>query len=179
MERPILMSTPMVQAIIAGTKTQTRRIVKDINKCPYKAGDILWVRETYCDITNYKQEPLFSSINGNFVYKANTDFIGEHKWKPSIFMPKEASRISLLVKNIRVEKLQDISESDAVAEGIIHTVDTKGNSIYKVQGYPQYEYSAILAYKSLWESINGVGSWESNPFVWVVEFERMINHPTA
>jgi hypothetical protein len=166
----------MVQAIIAGTKTQTRRVVKDINKSPYKAGDILWVRETYCDITNYKQEPLFSSINGNFVYKANTDFIGEHKWKPSIFMPKEASRISLLVKNVRVERLNDISESDAVAEGI-KSIHKDNEVLYDMQGKGQ-TYCPVTAYGFLWESINGVGSWESNPFVWVVEFERMINHPT-
>lgn len=177
-ERPILFSGPMVRAILDGRKTQTRRIVKPqptndyvtfmplsselvgVTKhggpidnrgwlhCPYgKTGDRLWVRETWCpDVEPY-----------TFRYKADG---GEplERWRPSIHMPRWASRITLEVVSVRVERLQDISEEDALAEGI--TLVERGTS-------------PVDQFNKLWESINGPGSWEANPWVWVVSFKRI------
>jgi hypothetical protein len=212
-ERPILFSTPMVQAILDGRKSQTRRIVKipdlikepdryyylgnsndlDIPRkaipydervyhawrlnnnnmpmwvehCPYgKVGDRLWVRETWTKTMVRDEEGWF------FVYKADGDDWAA-PWKPSIFMPKEASRIKLEITNIRVERVQDISEDDAIAEGIQTLCDPKisktgsGERFYNENDYPTDHY------ESLWESINGKGSWDLNPWVWVISFRRI------
>lgn len=184
-ERPILFSAPMVRAILAGTKTQTRRVVKPqpnvvhaiyndasihtnlISRsgdqrihCPYgKPDDRLWVRETFFDTAPFKSAPIFLGRGERFAYRADDEFIGCHKWKPSIHMPRRACRILLEVTAVRVEQLHDISDRDALAEG----VDRTNTSI------PGY---AIERYRRLWESINGASSWGANPWVWVVEFRR-------
>lgn len=188
-ERPILFSTPMVQAILEGRKTQTRRVVKQKHlpfvenllggflngkwnqrPLPYgKKGDHLWVRETFTkiepNILLYRADEMFDGMEaGDFGWS----------WKPSIFMPRAASRITLEVTNVRVERLQDISEADAVAEGI----EKLGNIL--LWTYKNYsdapknrQLSAVESYQTLWESINGAGSWNLNPWVWVVEFRRI------
>jgi hypothetical protein len=200
--RPILFSTEMVQARLQGRKTQTRRTkgleklneyppsyqmnafidgiqhVTDLDtlddleiKCPYgKVGDVLWVKETHLWVLLDDAPDLLvgSRDRTQWVYKASIheDWIQYakekygYKWKPSIYMPKEAARIFLKITNIRVERLQDISEDDAIAEGCI-----------------QYEaetdwMTAKYGFELLWESINGLGSWDKNPWVWVVEFEQ-------
>lgn len=251
-ERPILFSTPMVQAILDGRKTQTRRVIKPqpeavdlvqhktipFNgspefllkniKCPYgqpgdsvwqkgmipcsgyyyikgetdefplylwkvedednpghyfitwgynenddpesievegwhidtiewkRPGDVLWVRETWTE--EYFTVDHTMREDHQFMYKA--DQYGERKinWKPSIHMPKIACRIKLKITNIRVERLQDISERDAEAEGVIRI------ELYK---------TFVWEYETLWEIINGKGSWDKNPWVWVVEFKRI------
>ena len=214
--KPILFSTEMVQAILEGRKTQTRRIIKPqpkegiittafdfkkgfyaskikieenpdrfeitkLFKPKYQTGDILWVRESFFNCSSFKEYPLFSEIKGNFCYKTN-DFIGCHKWKPSIHMPKEAARIFLEVTNVRVERLQDISEEDAIAEGI----DKKGDLYFNYfeskllgKGLPkEYFYKEIpkVSFMSLWSKINGIDSWKANPWVWVYEFKQ-VHHP--
>jgi len=201
-EKPILFCSNMIRAILEGRKTQTRRIVKPqldcdmflawqegVVKCPFAVAR-LWVRETWrvgaWDIHNQRiavdynadnscrrewlevtEEELFlrlweqsleDSKNAGIELDEDHGYKWEHgespcRWRPSIFMPRWASRINLTVKNIRVERLQDITETDAKAEG--------------VQGM-----TPILDYTYLWESINGKGSWEKNPWVWVVEFEK-------
>lgn len=216
--KPILFSTPMVQAILDGRKTQTRRICKhqfwshseltdfNVNKVhkkvdknvssKYQVGDILWVRETWNMCTRDMLAPGEFSIPRNdglprgewvWVYKAESkeethpdhpDW-GKKRWKPSIFMPKEAARIFLEVTNIRVERLQDISESDAIAEGIDFYVNKWDEIRYKdySQKYdkpnddvPTFKSSAAIAsFQSLWQSING--NWNENPWVFVYEFE--------
>jgi hypothetical protein len=163
-ERPILFSAPMVRAILAGHKTQTRRIIKLapsgewkfgklIKLCPYGlVGHQFWVRETFS---------IWSDGMSDGVFYRATDAdkgIESIKWKPSIFMPRWASRIQLEIVAIRVERLQDISESDVVAEGIASA--------------PAGEYG-VAAYRSLWNKLNGDGSWTSNPWVWVIEFKRL------
>ncbi len=186
--KPILFSTPMVQAILRGEKTQTRRIIKPqpdsrglrtINvlfedwhgkevKPKYEIGDILWVRETFIP-------PLAYGTVNSYIYKATQDldcFRG--RWKPSIFMSKEACRIFLKLTNIRVERLNDISENDSLMEGI--QAFTKDNSLFK-HGLDGWEWQSMPkyakeAYKMLWEKINGKGSWDLNPFVWAYDFER-------
>ncbi len=214
--RPILFSTPMVQAILENRKTKTRRTkgLEFINEMPdnfrydginneddsYKGcyffeyintkyppetyafvdpvmnvGDVLWVRETFFDCEKFKQSPLFSQ-EGNFIYKATNDFIGEHKWKPSLFMPKEACRIFLKVKSIKVERLQDISEEDAKMEGAKSYL--KVDDMKKLKGlgnwiiprpFSMYQFGFL----SIWCTINGCESWLQNPFVFVYEFERI------
>jgi hypothetical protein len=171
---PILFSTPMVQAIIDGRKTQTRRVVKDKAgdvKCPYgKEGDVLWVRETWAELPN-------PDCFGKYLYKSMGDTA--EKWKPSIFMPKEACRIFLRVKSVRVERLQDISEDDAKEEGVESWINERLAS--KPVLYKNYEgdsaawycSKAVTSFETLWQSINGVDSWEANPYVWVIEFERI------
>lgn len=199
MERPILFSTPMVQAILAGRKTQTRRVVKQaqgwdpiwkptlINethldgipryemrtgaqyslpffKCPYgKVGDVLWVRETWAPIIDDTGDRI------GFYHCTDTD-IYSGPWKPSIHMPKAACRIFLRITNVRVERLQDISEEDAIAEGI--GKDKKGWWQDYTHPYRAGYMVAKNSFRSLWHSINGEQSWKDNPWVWVVEFEK-------
>jgi len=239
-ERPILMSAPMVRAILAGSKSQTRRTVKppagyrcpdamkhwtDVNfedgrpvwlvrgdagafkwiPCPYgQPGDRLWVRET-CrahELTDdearndtYKvmehlglESPLFGLDGVIYVAdgafrKIENSIEAAEKWGdlhnyggnkgatvPSIHMPRWASRITLEITGVRVERLQDISEADAQAEGV--QCDTDGWFDYLM---PQSQscVNARDSYATLWDRINGPGSWDANPFVWVVEFRRI------
>lgn len=163
-----------------------RKVIKPFEfttKCKYKIGDILWVRETWqhtkCLNINFEDE------NYGYVYKADgqpwEDY--EHwNWKPSIFMPKEACRIFLKLKSIRIERLNDITESDAIAEGIERWTEERMKSKpthYKVyfqnckpEDLMSYTSDPIDSYETLWQKINGEKSWAENPFVWVYEFER-------
>ena len=201
--KPILFSTPMVEAIAAGRKTQTRRIIKFpkdftgevYNNAPYGLkyssnlygdtiqrlayalpDDILWVREKW----RKNEVPTgfpFHHYADDTIY---TDRDNE-KWKPSLFMPKEACRLFLKVKSVGVEKLQDISHEDAVAEGIeyidIEEPFTMGYKLYGKHRIPDLlgrkavTGTSIESYQTLWESINGRESWDCNPYVWVVSFE--------
>lgn len=183
-EKPILFSTPMVQAILDGRKTITRRIVKEKPpitpyRCRYKVDDVLYVRETYMEAPNYPDLPE------EYYYKASMceQFLDEWKgcWKPNIHMPKVAARIFLKVTNVTVEHLNDITEQDAIAEG----VEPFMNDYYKHYS-PELEFtkeslaegrpfcrSARSSFTSLWNSINGKHSWLENPWVWVIEFKKI------
>jgi len=206
---PILFSGPMVRALLDGTKTQTRRILKTKNggvqwnpydlpgmrqilrNCPYgQIGDQLWVREA-C-----RAEELPEGLCG-VRYLANDGFVALRptegavgrwidmrdygkrpspaariKTVPAIHMPRWASRITLEITKVHVERLQDITESDCIAEGC-----TKNHNGYywagphAISGRKQMA-TAKSAYRDLWESINGPGSWDLNPWVWVIEFKR-------
>lgn len=182
-ERPILFSGAMVRAILDGKKTQTRRIFKGTTEhkgeynpdylerwkgdkgwadiCPYgRIGDHLWVRETWSD--HEVGEPVLYRASVPIDDDVDRDF----KWRPSIFMPRWASRITLEIVNVRVERLQEISGSDAKAEGITMPLSQRCEF--------QSEYAAyISAYRDLWDSINGKGAWGLNPWVWAIEFERV------
>lgn len=192
-ERPILFSGEMVRAILDGRKTQTRRIVKmpiDYHKwcefqysgvpgkyifnsqarnvyheiaCPYgNPGDRLWVCETWDDVQAKNQHDP-TDISKNILYRADfqeEEKKGEFKWKwtSSIHMPRWASRIDLEIIDVRVERLQDISNQDIRAEGVC------------VRGCVTHR----LNMQMLWDSLNekrGFG-WDTNPWVWVVEFRR-------
>lgn len=223
-ELPILMSTAMVQAILQGHKTMTRRLVdvddlkenpgrfrsagdsrewdvprpaikyddriwfawelKNSNakiwveRCRWKPGDILYVREKwrkYCHVdeygyTHYDKEiiefaadnpPMIREVDADGWHVENKD--GTEKfipWRPGIHLPKSASRIWLEVVSIRVERLHDITEEDAKAEG----VETLGL-------YPGYDVSSRGKFEGLWNLIHGDGSWDANPWVWVIEFK--------
>lgn len=173
-EHPILFSGPMVQAILEGRKTQTRRVITPQptmvtdnaivpwqgtgqilqsfleqsrrHACPYgRVGDRLWVRETWAngDPVRYRADQLFRDT--------------DQRWKPSIFMPKDYSRITLEITSVKVERLHEISPAAIEAEGIITS-----DRIFD-------------GFASLWDKINlarGYG-WNVNPWVWVIEFRRL------
>ena len=179
-ERPILMSAPMVRAILAGTKTQTRRALKQVQVrsaampepewrsvhtlCPYgQPGNRLWVRESFRDAR--------AAMLGRVLYRADGDNICG--WKPSIHMPRHLSRITLEVTTVRVERLQSISEADAQAEGVTPKWEPgcSGRLMDALGGFSFRP--AASAYAELWEQINGPGAWDANPWVWVVEFKRV------
>jgi hypothetical protein len=196
-ERPILFSAPMVRAILEGRKTVTRRVVKpqpdddglwnDTDRprslestlsgwngtvdetgeskefrCPYDAN-VLWARETW------------AKVNGEIAYKASKkDYLfapGETKgiWKPSIHMPKKACRLRLEIQSIRVERLHDITEEDAIREGI-HFDEDSG---YWFAGDVAMNQTARGCFMELWVHINGVESWNINPWVWRIEFKKL------
>lgn len=208
--RPILFSKPMVLALLAGTKTQTRRAMKvqppegtyfehgpageiiacskgtqrfgayGLEKteyrtdatCPHGAiGEQLWVREAYRLVVGYDlMRP--SEVSEDVPIRHEADGLGAEstdgwlwgKLRPSMFMPRWASRITLEVTSVCVERLQDISEVDARAEGCRCNEDTLAET-----GFATYRD----AYKALWETINGDTSWDLNPWVWAIEFRRL------
>lgn len=212
-ERPILFSAPMVRALLDGSKTQTRRVVKpqpyiDAQgnacwngsnfgqdsrgphiqaltspipssktgrvRCPYgKAGDQLWVRESFCRIDGQTRPWIETDYRATYKHGDRLgDTLGiKKRWTPSIHMPRHASRITLQIVSVRVERLQDISEVDAISEGIEKTL----SGFWSLYGQASVDgtYSPRASYRALWESINGHGSWDANPWVWVVEFKRV------
>jgi hypothetical protein len=221
-ERPILMSASMVKAILAGKKTQTRRVVRgwvfdgdesgcgwEPGRCPYgKPGDRLWVRETWWSNENWHESrerlALFPNWDGTFCQVnqhgfcqkvtppfdlSNDDAIRRCGWqkKPSIHMPRWASRITLEISEERVERLQAISEDDAIAEGIESWEQGYPRSTGEpfvgyetlygfgkdVRWVPRSEPTAALAFRRLWDSINGPGAWDANPWVWRIAFRRI------
>lgn len=166
-ERPIILSGPMVRAILAGAKTQTRRVVKPqamgqwgpVVPCPYgRPGDRLWVREAWRPVHGG-----YSDLGARY----RADFERDQTvWRPSIHMPRWASRITLEVTGVRVERLQDISEADAQAEGSFEWAAEQDTPVRDLD-------EARLVYLQLWQSINGPASWDADPWVWVVEFRRL------
>jgi hypothetical protein len=250
-ERPILFSAPMVRAILAGTKTQTRRAVKPQppavevvrKKCgsgfsiftdhhtrpdqfrvggpvwavreimgaqypkshdwvsPYGApGDRLWVRETWapCEAPilpgrfQYAADGAVGNridIGGDLVWRRSGYTLGVTEddptgiwigkpqlWRPSIHMPRKASRLDLEVTGVRVERLHDISEEDARAEGAPPYVVGHGPiTDAELRAEPGYFSDRLYrnGFEDLWRSINGAESWDANPWVWVVSFRRV------
>lgn len=159
-------------------------------KCPYgKPGDRLWVRETWAEVPRYlpmtDEDAPWREDGRILVWAADPDWKGARqflcadgvirwakpaRWRPSIHMPRFASRITLEVTGVRVERLQATSEADATAEGV---QQCEGGAMdYLSNDYAQ-GYSPVASFRSLWESIYGADSWAANPWVWVVEFKRM------
>lgn len=206
-ERPILFSGEMVRAILDGRKTQTRRVVKPqpfrraicgTNGVWYDAdcinpgtpipmryghvGDRLWVKEAHYFFDGAGSFARFKT--GRVWYRA--DGLKTFKWRPSIFMPRWASRVTLEITGVRVERLQEISDDDAKAEGIEGRWHPDDNRCWTWKDYRRsqrlgediYHYGSLVTprstYEGLWDSINGKKhSWESNPFCWVIEFKRL------
>ncbi len=141
-------------------------------RSPYgQPGDRLWVRETW---GLFDTEPKDGPEKAKVFYRAtdgDRDELRYQLWRPSIHMPRWASRITLEVASVRVERLQDITEADAIAEGVERLTDDDGWRCYlgECGGYT----NALTSFRSLWESINGPGSWAANPWVWRVEFKRV------
>lgn len=156
--------------------------------CPFGAiGDRLWVRETFAEIGcigwpidkfEYAYRADFEHNDGNWQGDADMCF---EKWKPSIFMPRAASRILLEITDIRVERLNDISEHDSIAEGVESWTEERWKSrpthykIYHREPGDESTYSskAKVSYETLWQSINGPNSWNDNPFVWAISFVQL------
>lgn len=179
----------------------TRDFVK--SRCPYGIpGDLLWVRETWKtgmtgagpQIT-YKATPDYFSIDAwdgpdegagpsfNYDRCQNADFSAwlgdvlsnDGPWRPSIFMPRWANRLTLEITDVRVERLQDISESDAIAEGYPTSCwvpDFK--QVRHLENLPENRIPARLWYRVLWDQINGIGAWDENPFVWCISFRTIL-----
>lgn len=197
--KPMLFSSAMVRALLAGTKTQTRRPVKwptwlddhefagaafnvssrsviEHNSgkrfvCPHPVGSQIWVRETWAvsaDLDRYAPSKLPCGCLTMVAYLASDpDTIGRGRVRQSIHMPRWASRITLEVTGVRVELLQDISEADALAEGVRHWGETW-------IGVPVPDDCACKAYSELWDSINGKNApWDNNPWVWCYTFRRV------
>jgi hypothetical protein len=213
-ERPILFSGEMVRAILDGRKTQTRRIVKHIEshsvgktaehrfidcvrlkiggladpgspahleECPYgQPGDRLWVRESWSPMDD---RPELKALGGVY-YAVNENRDSKRKWKPSIHMPRWASRITLEITDVRVERVQDITDLDACDEGALGVDTEKVRPGYSesVRDAEQKKIRPPLGpgprerFEWLWDSINakrGYG-WDMNPWVWVIEFKRIL-----
>ncbi|AZV56058.1 hypothetical protein [Clostridium sp. AWRP] len=241
-ERPVLFNTQMVQAILQGRKTSTRRIMKNlsIKDCeatlkngkkykrytltnvdrygnesedfwfdgpiediahdkdiiayaPYKVGDILYVRETFCP------DYFDNSFENRNAYEADYDkskvgdCVPEPKWRPSIHMPKKVARLFLKVTDVKAQRLQDITEDEAKAEGIKSY--TKDEKVYKYAvsddwwmeycnkhkkagtWWQQMPTTAKEAFKYLWNSCGykWPKCWDANPWVWVIELEKVKN----
>ena len=173
-EHPILFSGPMVQPVLDDKKTKTRRVIPwlaSLECCPYGVpGDRLWVRETWTTESprwdGEKPEAFMDSVlthNDALLYKA-TDKDADRIWRPSIFMPRWASRITLEILDVHVERVQDISVEDIIAEGLSTRLR---------------EHDACCdlreQWQTLWDSINakrGYG-WDRNPLVWVITFRQL------
>lgn len=203
-ERPILFSAPMVRALLDGSKTQTRRVMRHqvcapgivqmagpgyceiVNEygahipgwtCTYgQPGDGLYVRETWAHDARSLEEcraahedAMGGGTYGPY-YRATESAPETLQWRPSIHMPRWASRILLEIVSVRVERLNDCSGDDAKAEGVT-LPKTMSALDMDAQGRPNSAYQHC--YKLLWESINGAGSWDANPWVWVIEFRRL------
>lgn len=204
-DKPIIFSAPMVRAILDGRKTQTRRIIKprylgwrfdlmDRNRdsviplspmkdkgvrtltshaCPYGVkGDRLWVRETFHTVDGHR-----AFYRADYVYNPQGDKEHGVVWTPSIHMPRIASRILLEITGVRVERLHEISEADAQAEGVERVVAGVGWRRYcdhdsEEVGVPPCG-DARRSFRSLWKFIHGDESWNANPWVWVVEFKQV------
>lgn len=230
-EIPLLFSTSMVQAILEGRKTQTRRIINsklqpvrdevisgrrlvkpsgwplmNVDEytgrfTPYgKPGDVLWVRETWRpdleghDINDYIEKIRFAADGTSLPFKWVKDY-NDYRNRPGIHMNKEYARIWLQVESVRVERLQDISEEDAINEGIVKidygiitpsgSASVDGGKTFhpfkpqQVFGYSENPRSpkdnslqtARTAFGNLWQRINGPDSWAANPWVWCVKFK--------
>ncbi|NML34889.1 hypothetical protein HHL14_29200 [Paraburkholderia sp. G-4-1-8] len=207
-ERPILFSGPMVRALLDGSKTQTRRVVKPqpveqtgwvggaywgrrpargilpadqwcirdmLQFCPYgQPGDRLWVRETWRGVVEISAPgaPLEYGV-ARYVpderycrrveYQA-TQGRDSEPWRPSIHMPRWASRITLEVTGVRVDRLQDINEDDAIAEGATPSI----------VGADLEHLKFRAGFQSLWDSLaTPATNWQANPWVWVIKLKRI------
>ena len=188
--KPILFNTEMVKSILDGRKTVTRRAIKldlglaDTDKndssylkipdeygdyhdakdlCKYQVGDILYVRETWQDLSDDKGEYVYLADGDKGLADRDWGVIKakDIKWRPSIHMPRKAARIFLKVTDVRIERVQDITEKQVAKEGFVSSFDMESDTLY--------------FFAKTWDNIykdKGFG-WESNPYVWVVVFERM------
>lgn len=177
--------TPFAEGPLGGTKVPTGefglhfhndRVINKHVRCPYgEPGDRLWVRESH-KFENDKGDCIFYKADGARHYvQDNGEWLRPEdmwKWRPSIHMPRWASRITLEVESVRVERLQAISEEDAKAEGadpVVLLPDDDTGLLTTVMHDTKGDHRDGFA--ALWSSINGLGSWQANPWVWVVGFK--------
>ena len=202
--KPILFNTEMVRAILDGRKSATRRIIKkqpkeknDIiykHSCgkwyispdndslleteikpPYLSGDILYVRETWAEVETVNGVPyyIFKADDQNGLHSTRQNF---YRWYPSIHMLKEAARLFLRVTDVRVERLQDITEEQAAQEGAPKAFEynTPEGSVITLDegGYFRLGFKALWN-STIWKDKLPIHGWDANPWVWVIEFERI------
>ena len=231
-EQPMLFSTPMVKALLDGSKTETRRDknLKELNhnpdrwrpmyakdgnysfrddelestmriKCPWSEGNILWCKETWkpsiimaegamgeYPMIRYKADSFEVPVSPeDYDWFRDLTKNGKYNYQSSMFMRRKFARIFLRIESIGIERLHDITEEGAIAEGIepFGPIDGAYFRNYSKNAktdikHPNHESPAIsspiLSYKSLWEKINGEGSWESNPYVWCIKFTKIENY---
>lgn len=178
-EKPIILSGPMIQAILQGKKTQTRRVMKSQGeKTRWSKGDVLWVKETWCDLREggfdkpvaYKANSLNQHGEEDAEAKRCREDFG-YTWRSPLFMPRWVSRLTLEVTDVKVQQLQEISAEDAQAEGVEHD-DLVGYYCDELEGeFGAHRCNWRVGFSALWDSINGkMHSWESNPWVWAISF---------
>lgn len=136
--------------------------------CPYgQPGDLLWVRETCCP--DWADKPVYKADGGS---AREAGYPAEPRWRPSIHMPRWASRLTLRITGVRVQRLHDISEDDAIAEGAKPIAVTfRGDQAGDARLVPSLGGPYRDGFRCLWASINGPGSWDANPWVWALTFE--------
>ena len=174
-ETGLILKAPLVRAILEGRKTQTRRVLRnqrayDLGKAPLgKPGDRIYVRETFSQHPEWGQ--LAFRADGEEFEDAD-GWLWEPKWMPSIHMPKELARIWLEITSVRVERLQSISNEDAIAEGVNRISHGREGSYYSAIRNEQHPKNWIYpddAFRELWESTGG--DWDANPWVWAIDFK--------
>ncbi len=179
----------------AGECWPVRKRGNELQRMPCPKGTVgehLWVRENWATSIDAESNAVIIYQADSIAYHILSECDGDGdpvdhgwkakeaiapaRWRPSIHMPRWASRIKLEITGVRVERLNDISEEDGVAEGIeSQTSETFNDTVFRnyEKGQQCWTKSAIGSYRSLWDSINGPGAWDANPWVWVVEFQRM------
>lgn len=188
-QRGIIFSKPMVLALLADIKTQTRRKLKfqpaneselpALTACPYgQPGDRLWVREAWRTLKEYDAiQPGELPRDTPLRYEADQHY-NQYEFEPGrlrqgIFMPRWASRMELEITQVRLQRLQDISDSDAIAEGIHAIHGSTPTEEFLADEEDEDLLGPADLYRAVWESLHGVGSWDKNSWIWVVEFERL------
>ena len=208
-DRPIIFSAAMIRALLAGQKTQTRRLLRPqparsltsrgkevwtahtrsgggfgnlaaslverhapATLCHVVAGDRLWVREawSHAGIGVWTIANARMAGPGAALYRADGEAPGTKYW-PSIHMPREFSRLTLAVQDVRVQRLRDISEEDAVAEGVSNNMTAAGAMFWTPPTSREYLDSATFAFADLWKRIYGPGAWAANPWVMALTFD--------
>jgi hypothetical protein len=200
--KPIYFSRFEIQALLAGKKTQLRRPIRHQRDwvrpavdddgvahgycdsaipgivCPFgHVGSHLWVRETFAPCEHPENH---EHAKHGYTYRADWDWFDDSEqrdfaWKPSIHMPRRASRITLEIVNVRVQRLQDIDHRGALAEGWLEANKPDSHGCPKgvwIDAIGDGDDACINWYANLWNQINGPGSWDKNPWVWVLEFKR-------
>lgn len=195
-ERPILFSGPMVRALLDGRKTQTRRIVRSPEKytrirdcgfaCPYGVpGDRLWGKETWGFDRGVRHDfrPIGPrdlsgmDLREHLLFRADRETGAVPRWRPSIFMPRWASRLTLEIAEVRVQRLQEITEEDAKAEGADCRSDLAwGGGIGDDMPRWAVAHGYSAHFQRLWDEINGKragAAWADSPWVWAITFRRV------
>jgi hypothetical protein len=174
-ERGILFGVSMIRAILAGTKTQTRRLVAPqpgpdgiwSGRRPYGVpGDHLWVREMWRPAPDGRGYLYAADL-------ADDQRASRRPWRPSLLMPRVASRLTLLVEAVRMERLQAMTEADAAAEGIPFDGNRHRGAPDPLTGEAPGFHSAVEAYAHWWDALCGEDSWRRNEWVWVIQFRLL------
>lgn len=178
-DRPILFKPEMVQAILDGRKTQTRRVLhkqdwpQDIvrrfphqqSDVPCRVGDRLWVRE--------KHALLPAGVDYATSGAAHDGAGGKIRWRPGIHLPRVHSRLTLFVSEVRVQRLQEISREDAIAEGLIALGIDHGVEVFTHPWARAMRGTAVSAFADLWRCVNGPEAWDMNPWVAAITFRAV------